>query len=534
MILGTASHVGKSIIAAGMGRVLSDAGYRVAPFKAQNMSLNSAVTPDGLEIGRAQALQAEACRVPAAAEMNPILIKPRTDASAQIVVLGRVWTQATASAYHTRLVEELFPLVLESYAKLASTHELIVLEGAGSPAEINLRDHDIVNMRMARAAGASCLLVGDIDRGGVFASLLGTMELLEPWERELIKGFIINKFRGDQSLLQPGIEMIEQRLRLPCVGVIPYLHQLGLDEEDSVAIQDRRTAQRVWQPFSNSQPSDRPLRVGVIAVPHMSNFTDFDALAAEPSISLAFLERAEEVANADFIILPGSKQTLDDIDWLRKNGFPKRFQEHCAEQKGIMGICGGFQMLGTRIHDPEGTENDGVPLERLGLGLLSIETIMRKTKTTRPVKGTICAGALKDQSWPTTSFQGYEIHMGETRYSLGARPLAKLSDPAGECEWVDGAISLNGKVFGCYVHGIFDDDHWRHDLVNLLRSSAGLSAARENSFVTRERDARLDRLADHLRKSLDFGLIANWIGEPGKTENSSFVLERKKHFQARS
>lgn len=512
MVLGTGSHVGKSIITAGIGRILADEGYRVAPFKAQNMSLNSAVTPDGLEIGRAQALQAEACRIPSAVEMNPILIKPRTDTSSQIVVMGRVWTQATASEYHTKLVEELFPVVVESYTKLASTHDIVVLEGAGSPAEINLREHDIVNMRMARAARASCLLVGDIDRGGVFASLLGTVELLEPWEKELIKGFIINKFRGDQALLLPGIDMIERRLNLPCVGVVPFLRNLGLEEEDSVAVQDRRTADRIWQGPVNSNSPNRPLRIGVIAVPHMSNFTDFDALEAEPSVSLAYLDHSEDVPRADFIVLPGSKQTLDDLDWLREHGFSQRLRDHRAANKGIFGICGGLQMLGVKIDDPQGMENDGSPTEQNGLGLLPIETVMLTTKTTRPVKGTTCTESFQGQPWPTSAFHGYEIHMGETRYLPGAQPLAKVSSLSGEPEWLDGAITSDGMVFGTYVHGIFDADEWRHGLINLLRGVAGLSAAEGGSFVTREREARLNRWADHLRKSLDVELILKCAG----------------------
>src|ERR1017187_971885 len=257
MILGTASHAGKSLVTAGLGRIFSDDGLRVAPFKAQNMSLNSAATPDGREIGRAQALQAEACRVMARAEMNPVLIKPSCETGAQIVLLGRVWGQVTASDYHQRRVEDLFPAVLESYRTLAARHDLILLEGAGSPAEINLRAHDIVNMRMAHAADAECLLVGDIDRGGVFASLLGTMELLDAEDRARIRGFIVNKFRGDVSLLTPGIEMIERRIGIPCAGVVPYLHDLGLEEEDGVAMEDRRTAARAWG--NTLSAPDRPL-----------------------------------------------------------------------------------------------------------------------------------------------------------------------------------------------------------------------------------------------------------------------------------
>src|ERR1700728_2374297 len=247
MILGTASHVGKSLLTAGLGRIFSDGGVSVAPFKAQNMSLNSAATPDGHEIGRAQALQAEACRVIPCAEMNPVLIKPSSDTASQVVLLGRVWGQVTASDYHLRRVEDLFPAVLESYSALAARHDLMLLEGAGSPAEINLRKHDIVNMRMAHAAGAACLLVGDIDRGGVFASLLGTMELLEPEDRARIRGFAINKFRGDVKLLRPGVETMEQRMGIPCAGVVPYLRDLGLEEEDGVAMEDRRTVKRAWE-----------------------------------------------------------------------------------------------------------------------------------------------------------------------------------------------------------------------------------------------------------------------------------------------
>jgi adenosylcobyric acid synthase len=297
---------------------------------------------------------------------------------------------------------------------------------------------------------------------------------------------------------------------------VPYLHHLGLEEEDSVAVQDRRTAQRVWQvPFDSHSP-ERPLRIGVIAVPHMSNFTDFDALAAEPSISLAFLERSADVAHADFIILPGSKQTLDDLEWLRQNGFFQRLSEHHAQRKGILGICGGLQMLGTRIDDPQGIENDGIPIEQAGLGLLPIETVLRSTKTTRPVKGSICADSFRGRPWPIRGFEGYEIHMGETRYLPGASPLARVSHPTGESEWLDGAIDSDGTILGTYVHGIFDVDEWRHSFIDLLRASAGLSVAWQTSFVSRERDARLNRLADHLRKSLDVSLILSWIGRAAK------------------
>jgi adenosylcobyric acid synthase len=510
MILGTASHVGKSIITAGLGRIFSDEGFRVAPFKAQNMSLNSAATPDGGEIGRAQALQAEACRVVPTVDMNPILIKPRSDTSSQIVLLGKPWGQVSATDYHTFRVEELFPAVLKSYQKLASQYDLVLLEGAGSPAEINLRDHDIVNLRMAQASKASCLLVGDIDRGGVFASLLGTLELLEPSERKLFKGFVINKFRGDRSLLQPGVEMMERRLGLPCVGVVPFLHDLGLEEEDSVAIENRRTVQRVWGRLAEGDSPRRRMLVGIVALPHMSNFTDFDALAAEPSIELAFVERADDLGLADVLILPGTKQTLDDLNWLEKSGFVSKIRKHCSQKKPIIGLCGGFQMLGLRLSDPLGVENNGVSLERDGLGLLSVCTIFNAEKIVRPVSGELCNQSFAAGHWPSRSFQGYEIHMGETDRTSEARALARISTAEGT-QLLDGAISQNGLVFGSYVHGIFDNDLFRHSFIDWARASVKLSPAEQKVFATAEREMRLNRWADHVRDSFRLDLIRQWV-----------------------
>jgi adenosylcobyric acid synthase len=510
MILGTASHVGKSIITAGLGRILADEGFRVAPFKAQNMSLNSAATPDGSEIGRAQALQAEACRLAPAVDMNPILIKPRSDTGSQVVLLGKVWGQVTAADYHTHQVEQLFPTVLQSYRRLASQYDVVLLEGAGSPAEINLRDHDIVNLRMARAADASCLLVGDIDRGGVFASLLGTLELLEPAERELFKGFLINKFRGDRSLLQPGVEMMERRLGLPCVGVVPFLRGVGLDEEDGVAIEDRLTVQRTWGGAAQDSSPDRRLRVGVVALPHMANFTDFDALAAEPSVALAFVEHPDDVGQADVLILPGTKQTLDDLDWLEDQGFVSRIRQHCAQNGLLIGLCGGFQMLGLELSDPAGVENNGLPVERAGLGLLPVHTVFNTEKITRPVSAELYDPGFAAGSWPLRRFQGYEIHLGETSRSDEALPFARLTTLEG-AELLDGAVSPGGHIFGTYVHGVFDNDPFRHSFLDWARTSRALAPAKQKMFTTAERDARLNRWADHLRNSLRLDLIRNWI-----------------------
>jgi adenosylcobyric acid synthase len=510
MILGTASHVGKSMITAGLGRILVDEGFRVAPFKAQNMSLNSAATPDGREIGRAQALQAEACRVAPSVEMNPVLIKPRSDTSSQVVVLGKVWGQITASDFHTHRVDQLFPTVLRSYQKLAAEYEVVLLEGAGSPAEINLREHDIVNLRMARAAEASCLLVGDIDRGGVFASLLGTLELLDHSERELFNGFLINKFRGDRSLLQPGVEAMERRLGLPCVGVVPYLHDLDLDEEDSVAVEHHPAVRQAWDHLEEGNSPRRRLRIGVIALPHMSNFTDFDALAAEPSVALAFVEDAHDAAAADVLILPGTKQTLDDLDWLEKNNFVSHIREHSAHNRPLVGLCGGFQMLGRKLSDPGGVENNGIPIERDGLGLLAVDTVFNQEKTTRRISAELFDPSFAAGLWPATTFQGYEIHMGETDRARDTRPFARLST-GNHGHLLDGAISPSGLVFGTYVHGLFDDDHFRHSFLDWARASRKLTPVEEKAWATSERDARLNRWADHLRSSLRLDLIRDWI-----------------------
>jgi adenosylcobyric acid synthase len=514
MILGTASHVGKSIVTAGLGRVFVDEGYRVAPFKAQNMSLNSAATPDGGEIGRAQALQAEACRAIPRVEMNPVLLKPSTDTGAQVILLGKIWGQVTAWDYHTRRVEQLFPEVVDAYKRLAKDYDLILLEGAGSSAEINLREHDIVNLRMAHASDAACLLVGDIDRGGVFASLLGTLELLEPEDRACIRGFMINKFRGDESLLRSGVTSMEDRLNLPCVGVIPYLPDLGLDEEDGVALEDRASAARRWK---NLDPGPaRPLRIGVIALPHMANFTDFDALALEPSVSLAFLEHPEEMAAADLLVLPGSKQTLDDLEWLDRRGFAQELRRLYEKGTPMIGICGGFQMLGSSIEDPHGIENAGKRCIRKGLGFLPVRTILQPEKTVRLVNGRLRTNFFDAGLPPETSFEGYEIHVGETFYEPGSRPLADIARQGILGAVSDGAVSASGHVFGTYVHGFFDNDDFRHSFLAALRSALDLAPAETWANVATEREVRIDRLADHLRKSLDMNLIRSWIVAPSK------------------
>ncbi len=508
MILGTASHAGKSLMTAAFCRILARRGYRVAPFKAQNMSLNSAATIDGYEIGRAQALQAEAAGVFATREMNPILMKPYSDQGCQIVANGRVWGNLSAKDYHLHRVEELFPMVLESYHKLAQHNDIIVLEGAGSPAEINLKEHDIVNMRMAAAANAACLLVWDIDRGGVFASLYGTLELLDPEERRLIRGVLINKFRGDAGLLTPGLRQIEAKIGKPCVGVVPHIPNLQLDEEDGVGLEEIRSRQdtSTWEQSSDNA---RRLRIAVIALPYLSNFTDFDGLAAEPSVSLRYVNDPGQLAHVDLIVIPGTKQTIQDFRWLRERGLASAIRRH-AETKNtfVVGICGGMQMLGFDISDPHNLEGGG---HIDGLGLLPIHTILAREKVAAQVKAELLAGHLLGVSCAVTKTAGYEIHLGETLYQSGAPRLFRIQRLHNSETLEDGATGLNGRCFGTYLHGLFDNDEFRHSFLASARTACGLSPATEFVFRASQRQAEFDRLADIVEAAVDLEAIGRWL-----------------------
>jgi adenosylcobyric acid synthase len=506
MVLGTSSHVGKSLLTAALCRIFAQEGYRVAPFKSQNMSLNSAVTPDGLEIGRAQALQAEAAGILPSVHMNPILLKPSGDMTSQIVVLGKIWGKLSASDYHLRRVNELLPIVRESYETLASQNDIIILEGAGSPAEINLKRHDIVNMRMAELSDAACLLVGDIDRGGVFASLLGTVELLDPHEQDRIAGFLINKFRGDVQLLEPGVRMIEERLGRPCLGVVPYLPQLSLDEEDSLGLPSFDTeGSAAW---NCSKDPSRPLRIAVIALPSFSNFTDFDALRAEPSVSVLFGRTPEQLSHADVIIIPGSKQTADDLAWIHSQGLGKLIVDH-ASKRLVVGICGGMQMLGKEIQDPHGMEHAAT---MPGLGLLAIHTTMRPQKVTRISSGHLVTQSLFGQPTSSLRISGYEIHVGDTNYLEGAKPFASLSAESGDAVFLDGCIAHDNHTFGTYLHGLFDDDGFRHAFLIAARAFHGLNTANHLNNWKHEREASLNRLTDAVRAALDIPKLFGWVG----------------------
>ncbi len=499
MVLGTSSHVGKSLITAALCRIFADAGVSVAPFKAQNMSLNSAATVEGLEIGRAQALQAKAARIPASVHMNPILLKPSGDMSSQVIVRGKIWGNVSASNYHLRRVEDLMPLVQESYEILAAQHDVIVLEGAGSPAEINLKQHDIVNMRMASLSNAACLLVGDIDRGGVFASLYGTIALLKHSEQAMIRGFLINKFRGDLTLLTPGIRMIEDRLRKPCLGTVPWFDTSGLDEEDSVGL-----AATSHQPWTSDLDPARPLRLGVVALPSFSNFTDFDALTHEPSVDLRFCRTPEQLAYADVVILPGSKQTAADLVWLRGQQLDAAIRRHAAESL-VVGICGGMQMLGQRILDPNKIEHSH---NVDGLGLLPFQTRMNSSKLTRQTAGQLSISTLFHQPIPPTPIAGYEIHIGETVYEPHALPFATLADGT-----PDGCIAANSRIFATYLHGVFDEDPFRHTFLRAARAFHRLDKVPTLNRWKEQRESALDRLADTVRNSVDLSHIFDWAGQ---------------------
>ncbi len=484
---GTGSDVGKSIVTAGLCRLFKKRGLSVAPFKAQNMALNSAVTPEGGEIGRAQALQATACGLEPHVDMNPVLLKPNSDTGSQVVVLGRPRGNKTVAEYHA-CKQELFSEVEAAYQRLAAKHELILLEGAGSIAEINLKQHDITNLKAAAMADAPILLIADIDRGGVFASLVGTLELLSPAERANVKGLIINRFRGDPELLADGLRQIEDRTGVPVVGVIPWI-KLNLPEEDSVAL-DRK----------GLPTKTDALRIGVVRLPRISNYTDFDTLAAEPDVELHYLVSPEQVADCDLLVLPGTKSSLDDLAWLGESGFAEAIRTFHADGKRVVGVCGGFQMLGRKLADPDRVESGRK--EANGLGLLDVETTMMTGKQTHRV----VAEMLQDNPVSALTIQGalsgYEIHMGETVCGPLAHTLFRLTHRSGlPVDIADGAVSPDGKVWGTYLHGLFDNAELRRRLIDTLWSDLG--RVRKAAPLQLSVEDELDRLAAHLEENLD-------------------------------
>lgn len=487
MLLGTHSNAGKSLLAAAFCRILARKGYRVAPFKAQNMSNNAGVTPEGGEMGRAQIVQAEAAGVIPHTDMNPVLLKPEQTKRSQVILNGKAFGHLEAKNWY-EIKLRLWPEVQQAYDRLAQRYEVIVLEGAGSPAEINLKDDDIVNLRMARYAGAPCLLIGDIDRGGVFAALAGTMLLLEPEERAQIQGFLINKFRGDISLLGNGLTMLQERaFGVPTLGVIPMIPDLRIASEDAVVLD----APEVQE----ADPS--AIEIVAIHLPHIANFDEFDLLAAEPGVRLRYIQYAEELGQPDAIILPGTKSTLADLRWLKSQGLDRAIVQSAQAGSTVVGICGGYQMLGQRLEDPQGVESTPGDAEA-GLGLLPTRTVFQAEKHTYQSELLVSGSLL---------VRGYEIHAGETTANGPARPLGTLVKRGGSPVNIqEGWVAEDGRAWGCYLHGIFEDETFRREFLHRLgwQGSSGVSQ--------QLREAEYNRLADVVEAALDWPAIEKIIG----------------------
>ncbi len=505
MIQGTGSHVGKSTLVAALCRTLHQDGFRVSPFKSQNMSLNAFVTFSGDEIGRAQALQAMAAGVQPCVEMNPILLKATSDSGAQVILRGKPVGVMRATEYQ-RYKSQAWRTVIDSYHCLSERFDRIVIEGAGSPAEINLKEHDISNMRVARLANAPVLLVGDIDRGGVFASLLGTLQLLTRSERARVAGFIINKFRGEEALLQDGLRFLERKTGLPVLGVLPYLPDLFLDEEDGVALDASPSLrgngmEESVSPGRNGAETGGPIRIAVVHLPHISNFTDFDPLARDPRVKLRITRSAREVTLSDVVILPGTKNTIGDLRALRKMRLDRAVLQAHAAGRRIIGICGGFQMLGTRIRDPLGVEDRAGAIQ--GLGLLGVETTLAPAKITDQVE----ADCRISGRWPKSKCKGYEIHMGRTRRYPGVAAAFRISRRGGRRVGErEGAVSPDARVWGTYLHGLFENDSFRDSFLAAIQGGQASPKRRRMRFGSTRLRA-LDRLADSARKHLDLKRI---------------------------
>jgi adenosylcobyric acid synthase len=487
MFQGTSSNAGKSVLTAALGRILLQDGYRVAPFKSQNMSLNSFVTRTGGEMGRAQVTQAQACRLDPDVRMNPILLKPNSDTGSQIIVMGSPVGNMDVMEY-VRFKPKAFEAAKEAYESLASEYDVIVLEGAGSPAEVNLKHHDIVNMEMARHASAPVLLVGDIDRGGVFASFVGTMEVLAEWERAMVAGFVVNRFRGKEELLHDAIEYTKRHTGRPVFGVVPYFHDLGLPEEDSVSFKCGM--------FDNVVRDEDCVEIAVVDLPHISNFTDFDAFRVEPDVQLKIVRTASDLNRPDAVILPGSKNVIGDLEYLRHNGLDGKIKDLTATYgTELVGLCGGFQMIGADIADPHGLESDRKAIP--GLGFLNVTTVLALEKTLTRVSAKHLESGL--------AVQGYEIHHGQSR-SSNAEPLVMQDDGT-----TGGARSPDGRLWGTYIHGIFDSDEFRRWFIDRLRVRRGLSA-KGRLCARYDIEPALDRLADAVRRSLQIDRIYRLMG----------------------
>ncbi|MCC4440726.1 cobyric acid synthase [Limosilactobacillus reuteri] len=481
MFQGTASDAGKSWLAAAVCRILANRGQKVVPFKSQNMALNSFITDKGDEMGRAQVFQAEAARVKPDVRMNPILLKPSTDKDSQVIVMGKVLEDMDAVSYY-HFKRKLIPQIMAAYNTLATENDVVVLEGAGSPAEINLNENDIVNMGMAKMADAPVILVADIDKGGVFASIYGTIKLMSAADQQRIKGIIINKFRGDKSLLEPGNKMIEELTGIPVIGVLPMI-DIDIDEEDSVSL-SRKPRRKDIQ---------KDLDVAVIDLNKISNFTDIHSLKIQPDVSVRYVLTASELGTPDLLILPGSKNTNEDLAALRKNGLADAIMRAHRDGSRVVGICGGYQILGRMLHDPTGIES---PIkEQEGLGLLDTETTFNEEKTTTQAVAKRNNYILK----------GYEIHMGTTKLGPNATPFSTIKETNGQSEnREDGAINNDGTVIGTYLHGIFDNPYWTRHLLNRIRAAKGMAPLVDTTVsISNYKDQQYEKLAQLFAQNVD-------------------------------
>lgn len=495
MVQGTMSNAGKSLLAAGLCRIFKQDGYKVAPFKSQNMALNSYITKEGLEMGRAQVMQAEAAGIAPSVLMNPILLKPTNDTGSQVIVNGEVLGTMSARDYF-KYKKKLIPDIMKAFQQLSEENDIIVIEGAGSPAEINLKSDDIVNMGMAKLANAPVLLVGDIDRGGVFAQLIGTVMLLEDDEKSMVKGLIINKFRGDKTILDPGVEMLEERCHIPVVGVAPYLN-IQVEDEDSLT-----------ERFDKTQEVGL-LDIAVIRVPRISNFTDFNPFESIPGVSLRYVKTPAELKNPDMIILPGTKNTMDDLKWLRESGLEAAILKEASRGKLIFGICGGYQMLGETLSDPYGVEAGGT---MKGMGLLPMDTVFAKQKTRTRVSGSFQELNAEWKELSGVSLEGYEIHMGESVLRENAKEATQIGDCVSGTQKMDGAFFEN--VCGTYVHGVFDKEEVAEAIVQILGRRKGIDVSEMTGVdFSAFKETQYDILAAELRKHLDMDAIYKILNE---------------------
>jgi adenosylcobyric acid synthase len=496
MIQGTMSNAGKSLVVAGLCRIFRQDGYKVAPFKSQNMALNSYITEDGLEMGRAQVMQAEAAKIAPSVLMNPILLKPTNDTGSQVIVNGEVIGNMKAVDYF-KYKKQLIPDIMKAYDALCEEYDILVIEGAGSPAEINLKNEDIVNMGMAKMAHAPVLLVGDIDRGGVFAQLVGTIMLLEEEEKAMVKGTIINKFRGDKSILEPGLRMLEEKTNIPVVGVAPYMY-VDIEDEDSLTERFQQTKKAAL------------IDIVVIKLPRISNFTDFNSIQRIEGVSVRFVESVKELHKPAMIIIPGTKNTMADLLWMRQNGIEASIRKAAANGTIIFGVCGGYQMLGEKLSDPYAVEAGG---DLKGMGLFPIETVFEERKTRTRVMGSFEVMEGKLGKLSNVPLQGYEIHMGITKLlEDSVKPLTRIKETNSnkhehfeKYKW-DGAYKDN--IYGSYVHGIFDEEEVTRKLIAILGADLGLKEEEIQSVNFQEyKEQQYDKLADYLRESLDMEAI---------------------------